>query len=202
MKRVNIEQLLTDNSMLGQFYDDLDAGVVAIIPTDTLYGFAVAAHLPEAVARIYAIKNRDARKPLILFLNAIEQLAQNGFDLSPDLLPVLQKHWPGALTAILPKPEHQHLGAFSFAKLGVRIPAHEQLLKLLAGYRHKLLTTSANRSGEPSDCDPDKLAAEFAGEIDWLVDGGVLKPSLPSTVADFTVEPPLILRQGSVRIVS
>jgi len=200
MKRVNIKQLLADSVMLGQFYDDLDAGAVAIIPTDTLYGFAVAAHLPDAVARIYAIKNRDARKPLILFLNAIEQLAQNGFDLSPDLLPVLQKHWPGALTAILHKPEHQHLRAFTFAKLGVRIPEHQQLLTLLSGYQHKLLTTSANRSGEPSDCDPGKLAAEFAGEIDWLIDGGILKPSLPSTVADFTVEPPLILRQGALKL--
>jgi len=200
MKRVNIAQLLADSSMLGQFYDDLDAGAVAIIPTDTLYGFAVAAHLPDAVARIYAIKNRDARKPLILFLTAIEQLAQNGFDASSDLLATLQKHWPGALTAILHKPENQHFCAFSFAKLGVRIPAHEQLLKLLTGYHHKLLTTSANRSGEPSDCDPDKLAAEFAGEIDWLIDGGVLKPSLPSTVADFTVTPPLILRQGALKL--
>ncbi len=200
MKRVNIKQLLADSVILGQFYDDLDAGAVAIIPTDTLYSFAVAAHLPDAVARIYAIKNRDARKPLILFLNAIEQLAQNGFEVSPELLATLQKHWPGALTAILPKPEHQHLCAFTFAKLGVRIPAHAQLQQLLAGYRHKLLTTSANRSGEPSDCDPDKLAAEFAGEVDWLIDGGVLKPSLPSTVADFTVFPPTILRQGSLKL--
>ncbi|PKL49137.1 MAG: threonylcarbamoyl-AMP synthase [Candidatus Riflebacteria bacterium HGW-Riflebacteria-2] len=200
MKRIDISQLLADQTLLEQLYSDLDAGAVAIIPTDTLYGFAVAAHLPDAVARIYAIKNRDARKPLILFLNAIEQLAHNGFDVSSGLLETLQKHWPGALTAILHKPENQHFCAFSFAKLGVRIPAHAQLQQLLVGYQHKLLTTSANRSGEPSDCDPDKLAAEFAGEIDWLIDGGTLKPALPSTVADFTVTPPLILRQGAVRI--
>jgi L-threonylcarbamoyladenylate synthase len=196
MKRVDISQLLADQALLEQLCSDLDAGAVVIIPTDTLYGFAVAAHLPAAVARIYAIKNRDARKPLILFLSAIEQLAQKGFDVSPNLLATLQKHWPGALTAILQKPEHPHLRAFTFDRLGVRIPAHRPLLQLLAGYQHKLLTTSANRSGEPSDCDPDKLAAEFAGEVDWLIDGGVLKPSLPSTVADFTVDPPLILRQG------
>lgn len=200
MKRIDILQLLADQALLSQLYSDLDAGAVAIIPTDTLYGFAVAAHLPDAVARIYAIKNRDARKPLILFLNAIEELAQNGFDVSSGLLETLQKHWPGALTAILHKPENQHFCAFTFGKLGVRIPAHQQLLQLLAGYQHKLLTTSANRSGEPSDCDPDKLAADFAGEIDWLIDGGVLKPSLPSTVADFTVTPPLILRQGAIKI--
>lgn len=200
MKRIDILQLLADQALLSQLYSDLDAGAVAIIPTDTLYGFAVAAHLPDAVARIYAIKNRDARKPLILFLNAIEQLTQNGFDVSSELLATLQQHWPGALTAILNKPENQHFCAFTFDTLGVRIPAHQQLLQLLAGYQHKLLTTSANRSGEPSDCDPDKLAADFAGEIDWLIDGGVLKPSLPSTVADFTVTPPLILRQGSVKI--
>lgn len=186
--------------MLGQFYDDLDAGAVAIIPTDTLYGFAVAAHLPAAVARIYAIKNRDARKPLILFLDKIEQLVNTGFNLAPELAYSLEQYWPGALTAILHKPDHQDLSAFTFEKLGVRIPAHAQLQQLLSGYHHKLLTTSANRSGEPSDCDPAKLAAEFAGEIDWLIDGGVLKPSLPSTVADFTVSPPAVLRQGSLKI--
>lgn len=200
MKRVNISQLLSDQVLLRQFYADLDNGATAIIPTDTLYGFAVAAHLPSAVARIYAIKNRDARKPLILFLDRLEQLKQTGFNLTAELKQNLQQYWPGALTAILHKPDHQSLCAFTFGKIGVRIPAHLQLQKLLAGYDHKLLTTSANRSGEPSDCDPANLAAEFANEADWLIDAGVLKPALPSTVADFTVSPPAILRQGSVRL--
>ncbi len=200
MKRVDIAQLLADQALLKQFYNDLDNGAVAIIPTDTLYGFATAAHLPAAVARIYAIKNRDARKALILFLDKIEQLANTGFNLAPELAMSLEQYWPGALTAILHKPDHQHLSAFAFEKIGVRIPAHAQLQQLLSGYRHKLLTTSANRSGEPSDCDPANLAAEFAGEVDWLLAGGILKPSLPSTVADFTVSPPAVLRQGSVRI--
>ncbi len=201
MKRVAITQLLLDNELKRCFYSDLDQGAIAIIPTDTLYGFAVAAHLPAAVARLYAIKNRDARKPLILFLNKLEQLEQNGFELKPELLQVLQKYWPGALTAILQKPEHQQLCAFTFAKIGVRIPAHEQLLQLLNAYQNKLLTTSANRSGEPSDCGPDKLADGFSSEVDWLIDGGVLKPSLPSTVADFTLSPPLVLRQGGLKLV-
>ncbi|HAE38208.1 MAG TPA: threonylcarbamoyl-AMP synthase [Candidatus Riflebacteria bacterium] len=200
MKQVELVQLLADAVMLKQFYDDLDHGAVVIIPTDTLYGFAVAAHLPAAVARIYEIKNRDARKPLILFLDQIEQLPQSGFNLTSELEQNLQQYWPGALTAILHKPDHKDLSAFTFEKIGVRIPAHAQLQQLLAGYGHKLLTTSANRSGEPSDCDPACLAEEFAGEIDWLIDGGVLKPALPSTVADFTVSPPTILRQGSLRL--
>jgi len=200
MKRVKVSHLLVDQPLLQQFYGDLDAGAVAIIPTDTLYGFAVAAHLSSAVVRIYQIKNRDARKPLILFLEQIEQLQQTGFELSPQLIQSLQQYWPGALTAILYKPDYKDLSAFTFDKIGVRIPAHQQLLQLLTNYQHKLLTTSANRSGEPSDCDPDKLAAEFADEADWLIDGGILSPSLPSTVADFTTTPPTILRQGSLRL--
>lgn len=200
MKRIDIAQLLTDQALLQKFYNDLDNGAVAIIPTDTLYGFAVAAHLPAAVARIYAIKNRDARKPLILFLDKIEQLTQTGFELTSELEQNLRRYWPGALTAILHKPDHQHLSAFAFEKIGVRIPAHAQLQQLLSGYQHKLLTTSANRSGEPSDSYPANLAAEFANEVDWLLDGGILKPSLPSTVADFTISPPAILRQGSLQL--
>ena len=200
MRRIDLSQLLADSALRQKLYSDLDAGAVAIIPTDTLYGFAVSAHLPAAVSRIYQIKNRDARKPLILFLENIEQLQQTGFELSLPLRQSLQQYWPGALTAILHKPDHKHLSAFTFGKIGVRIPAHQQLLKLLSGYQHKLLTTSANRSGEPSDSDPDRLAAEFADEVDWLIDGGVLSPALPSTVADFTVSPPAVLRQGSVKL--
>ncbi|MBU1109232.1 MAG: threonylcarbamoyl-AMP synthase [Candidatus Riflebacteria bacterium] len=200
MKRVELTQLLADAALLKQFYDDLDNGAVAIIPTDTLYGFAVAAHMPVAVARIYQIKNRDAQKPLILFLEQIEQLRQTGFELPLPLMQRLQQYWPGALTAILHKPGHSDISAFTFDKIGVRIPAHRQLLQFLAGYQHKLLTTSANRSGAPSDSDPEQLAAEFSSEVDWLLDDGVLSPSLPSTVADFTVVPPVILRQGGLKL--
>ena len=198
MKKVSMAELLTDKKMLGEFCVSMQNGAVAILPTDTLYGFAVAANRQAAVSRIYQIKNRSAHKPLILFIHEIAELKKIGFEILPGVYDVLLEHWPGALTAILKKPDHESLSCFDFPTLGVRIPAHAQLLQLLAALPVKLLTTSANRSGDPSDIDPENIAREFLHEIDWFVDGGLLAGALPSTVADFTVRPPKVLRQGGL----
>lgn len=200
MKRIKIAELLADKKMLGEFCKSMQNGAVAVVPTDTLYGFAVAADQPEAVERVYRIKNRSAQKPLILFVSCMEEIKRLGFNLSKSVTDCLCMFWPGALTAVLPAPKQKALGAFTFATIGVRIPEHQELLSLLERLPFKLLTTSANRSGNPSDEDPNKIACEFASEIDWLIDGGTLEEALPSTVADFSVVPPKILRQGKVII--
>ncbi len=200
MIRVNIDRLLSEPATLQKFCADMAAGAVAVLPTDTLYGFAAAAHQPAAVARIYGIKNRSEHKPLILFVHAIECLEELGIETSPEVRRQLCRLWPGALTAVLPAPRHDMLAAFTFATIGVRIPAHAALLQLLAILRCKLLTTSANRSGDPSDVNPDTIAGEFADEVDWFIDGGILPEGTASTVADFSVMPPRILRQGKIKL--
>lgn len=198
MKRILIAELLADQKLLTEFYADMNDGAVAVIPTDTLYGFAVASRCSNAVAKIYKIKNRDAQKPLILFLEKVEWLKKLQFDVSSAINAFLLQAWPGALTAVLPRPLIAGLDAFTFPTIGVRIPDHQQLLALLASYSGFFLTTSANRSGNPSDNDPQKIADEFAEEVDWLIDGGILQQTLPSTVVDFSVSPPRVLRHGAV----
>ncbi|MDD3145947.1 MAG: L-threonylcarbamoyladenylate synthase [Candidatus Riflebacteria bacterium] len=200
MKRVKIGQLLADQSLLHEFFADVRAGAVVVLPTDTLYGFAVDAGNAEAVARVYKIKSRSDHKPLILFVHDIDEIAGLGIDVSSEARRLLEKFWPGALTAVLPAVQHPLISAFAFKNIGIRIPDHFELLQLLARLPGKLLTTSANRSGEPSDVDPDNIAAEFAGEVDWFLDGGLLTECVPSTVADFSVLPPLILRQGKIKL--
>lgn len=200
MKRVRIGELLADKRLLQEFCLSMQNGAVAVLPTDTLYGFGVSASHSQAVARIYQLKNRSEKKPLILFVHDSAELARLGFVVSEPVAASLRRHWPGALTAVLPAPVHPELSAFTWPSMGVRIPDHRELLDLLACLPVKLLTTSANRSGAPSDTDPDKIAAEFAAEIDWLIDGGVLEEGLPSTVADFSVLPPRILRQGKITL--
>ncbi len=198
MKRLNIRNLLNDRTILDEFCESIKNGGVAVIPTDTLYGFAVAAHRDDAVAAVYQIKERDARKPLILFLQELQQLKDLGMRLEPDQESLLRRYWPGALTAVLNRPENPSLSAFTFPTLGVRIPGHQLLLQLMGNLSCLLLTTSANRSGLPSAPDPDFIADEFSHEIDWLIEDGVMNGSLPSTVIDLTVRPFKILRAGAI----
>ena len=74
MKRIKINELLDNKTLLKQFCEDMKNGAVAVIPTDTLYGFGVSFNSPEAVQKVYNIKNRDARKPLILFLTHTSEI--------------------------------------------------------------------------------------------------------------------------------
>ncbi|HNX74487.1 MAG TPA: L-threonylcarbamoyladenylate synthase [Candidatus Rifleibacterium sp.] len=200
MIRVNIDRLLADTELANRFFAELDNGAVAVLPTDTLYGFAVAAHSTSAVDRVYRIKSRSSQKPLILFVSCIDDLASLGIETPPGVRSQLLQHWPGALTAVLPAAKHQALAAFTFGSIGVRVPAHPSLLQLLGRLPCRILTTSANRSGDPSDNNPDLIAAEFSDEIDWLIDDGILPPGLPSTVVDFSRVPPIILRQGKIKV--
>lgn len=198
MKRVTINKLLEDDNMLSLFCRDMQNGAVAVVPTDTLYGFAVAADNKNAVNKVYEIKHRDAKKPLILFLTKQSELSEMGFELSKEALKATEKFWPGALTAIFKTVSNPALTAFTFPTMGVRIPEHAALIQLMEKIPFKLLTTSANRSGAASDIDPSNIEKEFQNEIDWLIDGGILTESLPSTVVDFSVSPYKILRQGKI----
>jgi tRNA A37 threonylcarbamoyladenosine synthetase subunit TsaC/SUA5/YrdC len=64
-----------------------------------------------------------------------------------------------------------------------------------------ITATSANRSGDTAAAlDPRAIAAEFADEIDLLLDAGPLPPSLASTLVDARYDPPRTLRDGPVKI--
>ena len=200
MNRIKIKDLLSDKTSLKQFCEDMKNGAVAVIPTDTLYGFAVSYNSKEAIEKVYQIKNRDSRKPLILFVTSVEELDSLGLKANKESKSIIKSNWPGGLTAVLQKPSSGELADFNFPTIGVRAPNHKELLKLLEYLPVKLLTTSANRSGAPSDTNPDNIADEFKNEIDWLVEDGILPCGVPSTVVDFTVIPYKILRQGKIII--
>jgi L-threonylcarbamoyladenylate synthase len=198
MIRSTLDELLEDSILFEQFVKTLEKGDVVVLPTDTLYGFAVHAESRSAVDKVYEIKDRDSRKPLILFLESSQALGRIGISPDSSQQKIIEEFWPGALTAIFTRPTSFAPEAFSFPTLGIRVPGHSRLLELLQRLPMPLLTTSANRSGAPSDTDPEKIAAEFANEVAWLVDDGLLAESLPSTVIDMSSQPFRILRVGAV----
>ncbi|MHB1501317.1 MAG: L-threonylcarbamoyladenylate synthase [Candidatus Dormibacteria bacterium] len=172
----------------------LRAGGVIGFPTDTVYGLAASAALPEAVARVSAIKGRSSAQPLILMVADPEELAP--YAVMPELARRLaERHWPGALTLILPAlPGSGPLGGG--ATVGVRIPRHPVALELLrlAG---PLATTSANRHGES----PAAGALAALEQLSGLA-GAILElPSdrvvgEPSSILDLSSNEPRLIREG------
>lgn len=171
----------------------LRAGNVLLLPTDTIYGLHALATDAAAVDRIAAMKGREDTKPFIVLAASIDQLTEIGIEAEIDLLRRLNAIWPAPLTAILPlrTPIPASRGA---STLAVRIPALDWL-RTLVSRTGPLVSTSANRSGEPPVVSPSALASDLQQGLDAIVDGGH-KTGEPSAILDLTGTEPRFIREG------
>jgi L-threonylcarbamoyladenylate synthase len=178
----------------------LARGGVLAIPTESSYGLGADPRNPAGVEAVYRIKGREAGKPLPVVVADLEQLRDLGIDPELPILKALSDCWPAPLTAVLPIA-WPLTAAAGEPTLAVRIPAHEELRRLLAGLGHGLTATSANRSGGAPILDPQGAAELLAG-IDLemgtaVVDGGILPGGPPSTLVAIEASGPVVLRTGS-----
>ena len=170
-----------------------DGGMIAM-PTDTIYGLAVDATDEDAVKRLFTAKKRsDKHFTLFMPKSEIGEFV------------VITKHkiidffMPGQLTVILRKRPNVSLPYVS-EKIGIRIPQHNFVLRLLSEYGKPLAVTSANISGEPPLTSPYDIVEHFT-DARMVIDDGMLF-SVPSTVLDLTVTPPLVMRKGAIPIMA
>jgi L-threonylcarbamoyladenylate synthase len=171
----------------------LNGGSVVLLPTDTIYGLHARALDAQAVARVAEIKGREETKAFIVLAASIEQLADLGIAADPDLLAGLASIWPAPLTAILPlrEPVAASRGA---STLAVRIPDLDWLRELVAR-TGPLVSTSANRSGEPPVQRPSEFARDLHDRVDAIVDAGA-RTGAPSAILDLTTAEPRFIREG------
>ncbi len=181
----------------------LRQGEVIALPTDTVYGVGALAFNAGAVAKIYAVKERSADKAIPVFVASVDDLEQVCSDVSPDVLPLLEQYWPGALTVILPASPRLPGVVVNYGHtVAVRIPNHPVVLNLLALLKEPLAVTSANLSGRPTPAAPAEIKAQLEGRIPLILDDGPRPGGIPSTILDLSQSPPKVLRQGAVQITS
>lgn len=171
----------------------LREGRVLLLPTDTIYGLHALATDEEAVGRIVDLKGRDDTKPFIVLAASLDQLSDLGVTADADILGALATIWPAPLTAILPlrAPVAASRGASSLA---VRIP-DLPWLRGLAARTGPLVSTSANRSGEPPVTVPADFARDLLSRVDGVVDSGP-RSGEPSAILDLTSAEPRFIREG------
>ena len=167
---------------------ELRRGNIAVIPTDTIYGFSgLIGKTAEAIARI---KGRSEDKPFIALIAEPADIYRYTEIKIPEHILSL---WPAPLTLIVPlKGKGQGTQAF-------RCPADDWLRSVVAAAGDAVYSTSVNRSGMPPLTDIDAICCEFEDSVSLIVDGGNLE-GLPSTLVDLTSGTPCVLRQGSVVI--
>jgi L-threonylcarbamoyladenylate synthase len=171
-------------------------GAVGVIPTDTVYGVIARAVDPEAVARLYILKKREA-KPGTIIAASINQLAELGIKLR--YLTAVQQFWPGAVSVVIPCGEDLAYLHGGLRSLAVRIPADLQLRTFLE-QTGPLLTSSANHPSEPPANTVAEAKGYFGEEVDFYVDGGDLSGREPSTVIRMVDDAIEVLRAGAIKI--
>src|SRR5689334_13421490 len=179
----------------------LREGKLVAFPTETVYGLGADATDPDAVAAIFAAKERPASDPLIVHIADLEQLASVVAQTPPLALKLAERFWPGPLTLVLPRAASIPLNVTAGGPtVGVRMPSSVVAQKLLRAAGVPVAAPSANRFMRTSPTTAAHVMADLDGRIDCVLDGGPCAVGVESTVLDLTTTPPRILRPGAVTL--
>ena len=176
----------------------LKQGGIVAFPTDTVYGLGACANIPQAVERVYRVKQRPPNMALPLLLAHTSQISEVAY-LLPQIAWLLADNFlPGALTIVLYKSNSvSDIITAGGKTIAVRIPAHPIPVALAEGVG-PIVGTSANLSGKPSPLTADEVYSQLGDKIDLVIDGGRCPSGRESTIIDVTGEVPVILREGAI----
>lgn len=107
-------------------------GLAAVIPTDTIYGVTALALDRKGVAGLYKLRKRDTKKPFIILISSLNDLALFGVELSNSERIWLKNVWPNKLTVILPCKQKEYTYLHRGSKtLAFRMPDNKWLRELI-----------------------------------------------------------------------
>ncbi len=185
--------------MLARAAAVLLAGGLVVFPTDTFYGLAADPRRDDAVERVFRTKGRAATAALPLIAADVEQVRAAATNLSALTLRLARAFWPGPLTLVVdaapPILAAVHGGTGTVA---IRVPDHLAARRLAAGAGFAIVSTSANRSGDPAVSTADEAAEAIGDMVDLVLDGGRTPGSAASTIVDARAHAPLLIRAGAV----
>jgi L-threonylcarbamoyladenylate synthase len=180
--------------------DYILSGKVVAFPTESFYGLGVDATNETAVERLFAVKKRAFKNPVLVLIGSVDELPRLATDIPPVSNRLIEKFWPGGLTLVFKAARDvSPLLTAGTGKIGVRLSSHPVALALAKTAGVPITGTSANLSNEPACISAQEVNRVFGNTIiDLILDGGEAAGKAGSTVLDVTVEPPRILREGMI----
>lgn len=177
----------------------LKQGSIGVVPTDTVYGIVASARIPEAVERVYALRNRDTDKPCIVLLPDAGALEEYGIVPTVYESEFLDKRWPGPVSVLFPCDSECFFFLHRGTKmLAFRVPDHAWLRDVLRE-TGPLIAPSANPQGEPVARILDEARSYFGSRVDLYADGGKLAGE-SSTLVRFEGNQMQVLREGKMKL--
>ncbi|EHQ25810.1 L-threonylcarbamoyladenylate synthase [Mucilaginibacter paludis] len=162
----------------------LQDGGIILYPTDTIWGIGCDAGNPEAVKKIYALKQRDEAKSMIVLVdseNKLESYISQVADVAYDLI----EYAENPLTLVMPGAKNLAPNLIAAdGSVGIRVTKHPFCQQLIQRLRKPLVSTSANISGQPSPKNFNSISADIIDGVDYVVnlEQHDLSEKRPSTI--------------------
>ncbi|KAM7389609.1 hypothetical protein PAMP_023574 [Pampus punctatissimus] len=181
----------------------LEEGGVCGVPTDTVYALAASCKNPQAIEKIYNIKDRPAEKPICICISSVEQLVAAKPPFSPLLWEFMRNVYPGGISCIVKKgdwlfklgvgPAYDRVGTKD--SIMIRVPDHT-VTGHLCDITGPIAITSANPSGEPDSTHHSMVISRLGHKIQGVLCDGESNEVVASTVVNC-----LKIDEGTITIV-
>ena len=177
-----------------------NSGIVAL-PTETVYGLAANAYSAKAIHKVYQLKKRPKKNPLIVHFDTLNSIKK---ETEPNLYlnKLFNKFSPGPITYVLKLKKSSRISKKLTSQAGAvacRVPANPYFRKMIKLTKTPLAAPSANVSNHVSPTSAKDVYDEFGKKIKFILDGKQSKIGLESTVINL-VNKPSILRPGKISI--
>ncbi len=177
----------------------LQHGGVGVLATDTLYGIVGSALSKKAVARIYRLRKRDPKKPLIILIASVRDCARFGVKIDTQTKKILSAVWPGKVSVVLACPHKKYTYLHrGMETLAFRVPASVRVRRILQK-TGPLVAPSANSEGMSPATTISEAKKYFGEGVDFYINTGK-RASAPSTLVAVEGGRIVIKRQGSAKI--
>lgn len=198
---VKINSEKPETSLVRYAADQVRAGEVLGMPTDTFYGLAADPFNLRAVERVYEIKSRSRHKPLSLLIDSIDQAEDLCKPLPEEFYRLARRFWPGPLTIIVKAASRLPLKVTAnTGNVALRVPNAKIPLAVVGAAGIPITATSANLSGESECTTAEAVRDQLRNRIAIIVDGGASPREVASTIIDLTDEDARwrVMREGAI----
>jgi len=206
-KVVKVDDAQIDSAKIKEAASVIDAGGLVAIPTETVYGIACRVRT-NSLARLDRLKGRSPEKYYTLHIGRKSNLQKYVPTVGLKAQKLIKNTWPGPLTIVFEldaqdiEKQRTSLEAEVFENLykdnsiGIRCPDNPIASALLRLAQNPVVAPSANVTGQPPAVSPEQVLAQFAGQIELLLDGGPCEYQKSSSVVKIAQKGLEILRPG------
>ncbi len=200
MEVIPLDRDVPETWTIGPAVRALAKGEIIVIPTDTIYALACDPWDVKAVGKLYTAKGMDKSKRCAVICRDQKSIGSVSRAVGDDAFRFMRNHLPGAFTVLLNASWDLPRRATGKRKtIGVRIPDNPVCETLTEDFGRPLLVTSVPGWADGEEVDPVLTAERLFLRPAVVLDQGLLTAE-PSTVIDFTTDPPELIRQGKGRV--